>query len=120
VAGVARPPESDAVSLLPILRGEAGPAAPRELYFVRREGGPAYGGKSYEAIIRGDWKLLQNSPYEPMELYNLQVDPQEKNNVWAQHPQVVRELQTALRAHVQRGGATPWQPPGAARSAAAR
>lgn len=111
VAGVARPAGMDAVSLLPALRGEPSPAEPRELYFVRREGGPAYGGKSYEAIIRGDWKLLQNSPYDPLELYNLREDPQEKTNLFAKNQKVARELQAALRVHVQRGGATPWQPP---------
>ncbi len=111
VAGIARPAAIDAVSLLPALRGSPMPDAPRELYFVRREGGPAYGGKSYEAIIKGDWKLMQNSPYEPLELYNLQDDPQEKNNLFAKNQKVARELQAALRLHVQRGGATPWQPP---------
>ncbi|MSU47889.1 MAG: N-acetylgalactosamine 6-sulfate sulfatase [Opitutus sp.] len=111
VAGIARPKESDAVSLLPVLRGGPVPSAVRELYFVRREGGTAYGGKSYEAIIRGDWKLMQNSPYEPLELYNLQDDPQEKNNLFAQNQKVARDLQNALRLHVQRGGGTPWEPP---------
>lgn len=110
-AGVPAPADTDAVSLLPILRGAPAPTAPRELYFVRREGGPAYGGKSYEAIIRGDWKLLQNSPYAPLELYNLSADPQERTNVIAQNPKLARELEIALRAHIQRGGATPWQKP---------
>jgi arylsulfatase A-like enzyme len=115
VAGVARPAAIDAVSLLPVLRGAPMPTEPRELYFVRREGGPAYGGKSYEAIIRGDWKLMQNSPYEPLELYNLKDDPQEKKNLFAINQKVARELQSALRLHVQRGGATPWEPPSPAR-----
>jgi arylsulfatase A-like enzyme len=110
-AGVARPADFDAVSLLPILRGGAPDPKPRELYFVRREGGPAYGGKSYEALIRGDWKLMQNSPYSPLELYNLKDDPQEKTNVIQKFPAIARDLETALRAHIQRGGATPWQPP---------
>lgn len=110
-AGLAQPAHSDAVSLLPILRGEAPPAAPRELYFVRREGGAAYGGKSYEALIRGDWKLLQNNPYAPLELYNLKDDPYERTNVIRQQPKIARELEIALRAHIQRGGATPWQEP---------
>ncbi|MCX6951559.1 MAG: sulfatase-like hydrolase/transferase [Verrucomicrobia bacterium] len=110
-AGVPRPADSDAVSLLPMLRGGPAPAGVRELYFVRREGGPAYGGKSYEAIIRGDWKLLQNSPYSPLELYNLKDDPQEKTDLFAKNPKIARELQAALRLHVQRGGGTPWEPP---------
>jgi arylsulfatase A-like enzyme len=101
--------ELDAVSLVPLLsQGEITRA--RELYFTRREGGPAYGGKSYEAIIRGDWKLLQNDPYSALELYNLQQDPQEATNLIAQQRGVAKELSAALRQHIQRGGQTPWQP----------
>jgi arylsulfatase A-like enzyme len=110
-AMIGQPPGTDAVSLLPILKGDEPPAGERELYFVRREGGPQYGGKSYEALLRGDWKLLQNSPYQPLELYNLADDPQEEKNLIADQPKVARELEAALRRHIQRGGATAWQPP---------
>jgi arylsulfatase A-like enzyme len=101
--------ELDAVSLVPQLLGTASDTPPRDLYFVRREGGPAYGGKSYEALIRGDWKLLQNNPWSPLELYNLRTDPQETNNVAKQAPKVFKELSESLRQHIQRGGQTPWQ-----------
>lgn len=112
VAGAEMPEDIDAVNLLPILKGEAErPAPQRELYFVRREGGHRYNGKSYEAIIRGDWKLMHNSPFEPLELYNLKDDPQEQTNLMGQRPGITRELQTALRRHIQRGGVAPWQPP---------
>lgn len=111
-AGLNPAPGTDAVSLVPVLKtGQPASPAPRELYFVRREGGPAYGGKSYEAIIRGDWKLLQNSPYGPLELYHLGRDPGETDNRFAKEPAVARELQAALRQHIQRGGVVPWQPP---------
>ncbi|WP_414662664.1 sulfatase family protein [Horticoccus sp. 23ND18S-11] len=110
-AGVTRPAGTDAVSLLPVLRSELPANAVRDLYFVRREGGPQYGGKAYHALIRGDWKLLQNSPYQPLELYNLKTDPQEKTNVFAQNQKIARELQAALSAQIQRGGAVPWQAP---------
>ena len=110
-AGVARPAGTDAVSLLPVLRGEAPAKAVRDLYFVRREGGPQYGGKAYHALIRGDWKLLQNSPYQPLELYNLRSDPQETTDLAATNRATVNELATALRKHIRRGGATPWQKP---------
>jgi arylsulfatase A-like enzyme len=83
----------------------------RDLYFVRREGGAQYGGKSYEAIIRGDWKLMQNDPFSPLELYNLKTDPQEQKNLAVTNKKVVSELSTALRMHIQRGGSTPWQRP---------
>ena len=108
LAGVRPSLELDAVSLVPALNGDKITES-RDLYFVRREGGPAYGGKSYEAIIRGDWKLLQNDPYSPLELYNLKDDPYEQQNVAAKNRKVVIELAAALRAHIQRGGATPWQ-----------
>jgi len=98
----------DAVSLLPILKGTQMEAS-RDLYFVRREGGPAYGGKSYEALIRGDWKLMQNDPWSPLELYNLKSDPQEQTNLATQAPKVFRELSETLRQHIQRGGTTAWQ-----------
>lgn len=100
----------DAVSLVPVLKGGM-MSAPRDLYFVRREGGAAYGGKSYEAIIRGDWKLLQNDPFSPRELYNLRDDPQEKKNLAAVNRKVFQELTSALSAHIQRGGTVPWQKP---------
>jgi arylsulfatase A-like enzyme len=110
LAGGKPSPDLDAVSLVPLLRGGSLPAS-RELYFTRREGGPQYGGKSYEAIIRGDWKLLQNDPYRPLELYHLKADPQERTNLIATRKQEFNELTAALRRHIQRGGAIPWQKP---------
>lgn len=107
-AGAPLPDGLDAKSLLSALRGGPLPE-PRDLYFVRREGGPAYGGKSYEALIRGDWKLMQNDPYSPLELYNLKDDPQETRNLAASEKKVFGELAAALRAQIQRGGSVPWQ-----------
>ncbi|WP_395142947.1 sulfatase, partial [Armatimonas sp.] len=75
VAGVSPPPGIDGTSFLPSLRGEPETPESRDHYFVRREGGVAYGGKTIEALRRGDWKLLQDSPFAPQELYNLKTDP---------------------------------------------
>jgi arylsulfatase A-like enzyme len=111
LAGVELPDDLDAVSLEPMFRGEM-PDDARELYFVRREGG-AYGGKSYEALIRGDWKLMQNDPFRPLELYDVRNDPQETTNRIADRPGIARQLGASLRRHIQRGGHVPWQPPAA-------
>jgi len=110
LAGAKPAADLDAVSLAPILNGGT-ITTPRDLYFVRREGGIAYGGRSYEAIIRDDWKLMQNNPYSPLELYNLKDDPRETTNLAATNKKKFTELANALRVHVQRGGATPWQKP---------
>jgi arylsulfatase A-like enzyme len=110
-AGLPVPVGTDAVSLLPLLRGGPAPAGERDLYFVRREGNPMYGGLAYHALIRGEWKLVQNSPYAPLELYNLRLDPRETTDVIATNREVARRLQLAMGRHIQRGGAFPWQPP---------
>jgi arylsulfatase A-like enzyme len=110
-AGMDVPQGIDGVSFLPTLRDENEPSTARDLYFVRREGGPVYGGKTIEALRRGKWKLLQDSPFAPLELYDLDTDPQETTNLAAKEKAVFAELSTALRTHVQRGGQTPWQAP---------
>jgi arylsulfatase A-like enzyme len=110
-AGVAIPTVIDGVSFLPTLLGAAQPESSRDLYYVRREGGPVYGGKTIEALQRGDWKLLQDSPFAPLELYNLRDDPKETTNLADKRKDIVRNLDAAMRVQVQRAGAVPWQSP---------
>lgn len=98
-------------SFLNTLLGEQLQSEERPLYFTRREGGTRYGGKAYHALRLGDWKLLQNSPYEPMELYNLKNDPEEKDNVIATEAKVYNKLIDLLMLHIQKGGSVPWQKP---------
>ncbi|MCU0780900.1 MAG: sulfatase-like hydrolase/transferase, partial [Akkermansiaceae bacterium] len=112
LAGAKPAANLDAVSLVPELGGGT-VTKPRDMYFVRREGGFAYGGNSYEAIIRGDWKLLRNNPYSPLELYNIKEDPRETSNLAAANRKKFEELAAALRQHIRRGGAVPWQAPAA-------
>lgn len=98
-------------SILPTLLGKSQDFSDRDMFFHRREGGDRYAGLTINAIRRGDWKLLQNSPFAPLELYNLVNDPLEENDMSTKNRKVFRELSAALRVQVQRGGAVPWQKP---------
>lgn len=110
-AGISPPAGIDGASLLPTFLG-GDESQPRQFhYFVRREGGIAYGGKTIEALRLGDWKLLQDSPFASLELYNLKLDPRETIDLSAKNSTMRAKLDALLRKQIQIGGATPWQPP---------
>ena len=54
-----------------------------------------YNIEPFRAGVReGDWKLIWRTPLpQVVELYNIAQDPSEKNNVAAQYPEKVAELQ---------------------------
>lgn len=108
-AGATPPAGLDAVSFLGAMmrRPEAEEPA-REVYFVRREGGPAFLGKTTEACTRGEWKVVLN-PFSRPELYNLRQDPGEKQDLAKAEPQMLRTLAAALQRQIQEGGQVPWQ-----------
>ncbi len=108
-AGIKPPDQIDGISILPALLGKPQTGLMRDHYFVRREGGPQYGGKTIEAYQHGAWKLVQDSPFAPLELYNLTDDPYETTDLAAKRKPVTAELNALLRKQVQRGGAVPWQ-----------
>ena len=80
----------------------------RTLIWVRREGGETYQGRAYYAIRRGPWKLLQNSPFEPMRLFNIDQDLQEKSPL-SSDKRIAQNLKRYLMDHIQRSGKIPWQ-----------
>jgi arylsulfatase A-like enzyme len=101
--------EIDGRSILSEMLGEPHPEEDeRFLFWVRREGGLRYGGQSFYAVRYGNWKLLQNTPFEPLKLYNLQNDPQEENPLDDKQEEY-RMLFNALQNHIIRTGAVPWQ-----------
>jgi len=106
-AGAGLDYEINGRSILPTLLGKSRPAEDRFLFWVRREGGN-YGGRAWYAARYGDFKLVQNSPFEPLQLYNLKDDPQEQNPLDRKHP-MYNKLFDALRNHVIEAGAVPWQ-----------
>lgn len=90
-----------------MLKGDKGNQN-RTLIFVRREGNRRYQGRTYYAIRRGPWKLLQNTPFEPMQLVNLETDPEETKPVNT-NTKIGNELMRALMDHIQKSGPIPWK-----------
>ena len=81
----------------------------RSIYFIRREGGKKYSGKTISAIRKGNWKLLHNSPFDSLELYNLNLDPMENNNLINSEKEIYNDLNKLLMNQIQQGGKIPWQ-----------
>ncbi|MEN6324436.1 MAG: sulfatase-like hydrolase/transferase [Proteiniphilum sp.] len=79
----------------------------REIFFMRREGGE-YGGLCYYAVRKGEYKLLQNNPFENYGLYNIKNDPYEKEKI-TNMPEKYKELKNLLARHIQKSGSVPWQ-----------
>ena len=93
-----------------LLKGKDTGLNDRELIWVRREGGATgYMGRAYYAIRKGPWKLQQSSPFEPMQLFNLEKDPFE--TVPVDNRQIAADLGTRLMLHIQKAGKVPWQKP---------
>jgi len=109
IAGIQRNQTIEGESFLPLLKGDRTPHRTRDMIWVRREGNMRYQGRDYYAFRRGDWKLVQNSPFEPYSLYNLQQDPMETTDVSRRNPSIHRMLTRALMDHIQAAGSIPWQ-----------
>ncbi len=67
------------------------------------------------SIRMGDWKLLvsagsggwsKSTGKEPLQLYNLKDDIEEKNNVVKQHPEIAKELLAQLNKEIDDGRST--------------
>ncbi len=100
--------EIDGKSMLGSLLGKDDGDDERFLFWVRREGGLRYCGQSFYAVRYKNWKLLQNTPFEPLKLYNLDNDPYEQNPL-PDNSEEYRKLFFELQKHIIRTGAVPWQ-----------
>ncbi len=90
--GLARNTESlHGKSFLPVLRGD-GDTHRESIITGFHEGA--------ERCIRNTtWSYIQRSTGEPEELYNLQEDPHERNNLIEQHPDEARRLSEAFGSY---------------------
>ena len=101
--------EIDGISLLPLLRGERQDTDDRMVYWVRREGNSQYGGMAYYAARYKDYKILQNTPWEPIQFFNLKEDPQEREPIADRSSKTFVDLFNGLMEHIRQAGKIPWQ-----------
>lgn len=107
VAGVEPANPIDGMSLLRTITGKPQVTDNRVVYFMRREGG-RYGGLCYYATRLGQYKLVQNTPFEPMQLFNLETDPREQIPLETSSEKF-KTLRYRQSQHIREAGKIPWQ-----------
>lgn len=107
MAGIELKHPVDGISLWPPMMGLPEDSANRAVFWMRREGGE-YGGLCYYAARKGPFKLVQNTPWEPLQFFNLDADPLEKEPLRGNTPEF-RELRNLLMQHIRRSGSVAWQ-----------
>jgi arylsulfatase A-like enzyme len=94
IAGIETPENIDGISFLPTLKQEGTQMKHAYLYWEFYE----QGGK--QAVRMGQWKGIRlnvkDNPDNPIELYNLIEDPEEKHNISEQHPEIIQEIERLM------------------------
>lgn len=104
----------DGISLVPVLAGKRQERDDRTVFWVRREGGD-YGGQAYYAARHGRYKILQNTPFEPIRMFDMEQDELEGHPLepveGSAEMEAYRALRRQLQRHIQLAGSVPWQAP---------
>lgn len=90
LAGATPPPSVDGVSVHEALTGEAADREHAPLYWEFHERG-------FEQAVRmGKWKAVRHGPDQPLELYDLDTDLSEANDVAELNPEIVAKVEEYL------------------------
>lgn len=108
IAGAEYPNKIEGISLLPTLMNKSQVTDDRYVFWVRREGW-SYGGQAYYAARYKAHKIVQNTPFEPIQYFNLETDELETTPLETKNSEMFKNLSFQLREHIRKAGAVPWQ-----------
>ena len=91
IAGVTPPANIDGMNVLPLLLGKKQRTDDRFLYWEFPTG------KFQQAVRWRNYKAIRSAPGEPLELYNLEQDIGEKNDIAEENPEVVARIEKYLK-----------------------
>lgn len=95
IAGVDSPP-TDGISIVPTLLAEGEQERHQWLYWELVSSGNKL---SRQGARNGHWKFVRNAMDAPIELYDLEADPLERNDLAADRPEMVRRFEDWLSAN---------------------
>ncbi len=90
ILDISEVPENDGISFLPELLGENDQKEHEYLYWEFHENGFDI------AVRKGNWKGIYFKDEDQFELYNLEEDLSEENDIAGKHPEIVEELKRIM------------------------
>jgi len=105
LAGLNQMPDThrDGINMLPMWNGGKSEKRTFFWHFPHRQ-------NPSSAVMEGDWKLVHQIIENKYELFDLQTDPWEENNIVTENPEKIEDLKSMLEDHLQSSGAQRMHP----------